>query len=70
MHKLLYFNLFSASFHTTFLSARIIIIIIIIITAFGFSPRGSSPYINTHKTNENKVHINETIQKNSTTIPE
>ena len=44
----------------------ITIIIIIIIIAIEFSLGGSSPYTSTDKTNKNKIHINETIQKNST----
>ena len=44
----------------------IIIIIIITIIAIEFSPGGSSPYTSTDKTNKNKIHINETIQKLST----
>jgi hypothetical protein len=39
--------------------------IIIIITAIEFSLGGSSPYSSTDKTNKNKIHINETIQKYS-----
>jgi len=53
IHKLLYFNFFSASFCTTFLSAGIIIIIIII-TASELSLGGSSPYTSTDKTTKNK----------------
>jgi flagellar basal body-associated protein FliL len=45
----------------------IIIIIIIIITAIELSLGGSSPYTSTDKTNKNKIYINETIQKHSTT---
>ena len=41
-------------------------IIIIIIVAIEFSPGGSSHYTSTEKTNKNKIHVNETIQKHRT----
>jgi hypothetical protein len=39
---------------------------LIFFTAIDFSLGGSSPYTSTHKTNENKIYMNETIQKHST----
>jgi len=44
----------------------VLTIIIFIIIAIEFSLGGSSPYTSTDKTNKNKIHINETIQKHTT----
>ena len=43
----------------------ILLLLLLLLTAIEFSPSDNSPYTSTHKTNKNKVYINETIQKHS-----
>jgi hypothetical protein len=44
----------------------IVVVVVVVVVAIEFSPGDSSHYTSTDKTNTNKIHVNETIQKHRT----